>query len=663
MTRLLLLSLAVLVVPLRADAQCTQPRTLNVSVAEVTTGPYEAGDTFTAAFDIWTAGTESMGTSTMVVDFNDAALSFPSSPVKGTDYAFAAYDGFPRTTVNGAISAYNGEVRVTSSSRLTPFIELQFTADPSGEGEAIPTTPTQAFTISWTVVDPEAGFAITPRSQQFFNGPGGPTGCFDEGMFTGAEVGQREISGDAGWRMLGPPATGLTIQSLAGRNFVQGYPSLRPNATPNVLIGYDGSNFGANADPGMGLAPGTGIYWYLYNDAFTQSGIESRPLPMTLVHGGAAPLNVVDGGLLPNAVEIPLHASGNRWNLVSNPTSTPITVSGLSGVGGAFVEASVQVWEDAVGTTGGGSYVFASDRGGEIAPWQGFVVRNTDATGLSVPASARVMGPAAVKRVETDPMISFYLDGRSDDGVTLRDQATRLLIEPRAELGRDAYDVEKLAPLGTRYAALGFVGEDGSLRSQDAQPLGEDGIATDLAFEAAGEAGTYTLTWDLGSVPEAASVLLLDRETGETVNLREVVEYSFRAAATVPERADPLAVPALLGRSPLGSQEARFALAIGRPLPVGTEAPEAPETLTLAPPRPNPFRAETALEYSLPEAGPVRLMVFDLLGREVARLVDEERAAGVHRATFSPADLAAGSYVVRLEAGGEARVQRVTFVR
>jgi len=90
---------------------------------------------------------------------------------------------------------------------------------------------------------------------------------------------------------------------------------------------------------------------------------------------------------------------------------------------------------------------------------------------------------------------------------------------------------------------------------------------------------------------------------------------------------------------------------------------ELPRKLTLESPYPNPFRTTTLLRYHLPETGPVRLRVFDLLGREVARLVDGPQPAGTHTVRLNAGGWASGLYLCVLEAGGRRRVQRLQVVR
>ncbi len=79
--------------------------------------------------------------------------------------------------------------------------------------------------------------------------------------------------------------------------------------------------------------------------------------------------------------------------------------------------------------------------------------------------------------------------------------------------------------------------------------------------------------------------------------------------------------------------------------------PEAPgRTFALQPPFPNPFTDEAAFTYSLDRPGPVRLELFDALGRRVALVVDEYRTAGSYRVRVNGSAFAPGLYVVRLTA-------------
>lgn len=65
---------------------------------------------------------------------------------------------------------------------------------------------------------------------------------------------------------------------------------------------------------------------------------------------------------------------------------------------------------------------------------------------------------------------------------------------------------------------------------------------------------------------------------------------------------------------------------------------------------PNPFATTTTFEYSLGAASSVRVVVYDVLGREVARVLEAEQPAGAYRVTFDASHLASGIYLYRVEA-------------
>ncbi|MGH7457249.1 MAG: FlgD immunoglobulin-like domain containing protein, partial [bacterium] len=83
-------------------------------------------------------------------------------------------------------------------------------------------------------------------------------------------------------------------------------------------------------------------------------------------------------------------------------------------------------------------------------------------------------------------------------------------------------------------------------------------------------------------------------------------------------------------------------------------ASEIPETFDLHQNFPNPFNPETSIRYQLPEAGWVRLRIYNILGEEIALLQDGEVEAGHHRITWNGKDrngqqVASGIYLYRLE--------------
>jgi hypothetical protein len=88
-----------------------------------------------------------------------------------------------------------------------------------------------------------------------------------------------------------------------------------------------------------------------------------------------------------------------------------------------------------------------------------------------------------------------------------------------------------------------------------------------------------------------------------------------------------------------------------------------PERFELMQNFPNPFNPETKIEYSLPKEQLVKLVVYDVLGREVKLLVDEVEEAGYKTVSLNASNLPSGVYFYRLEAGGYIEVKRMLFLK
>jgi hypothetical protein len=78
---------------------------------------------------------------------------------------------------------------------------------------------------------------------------------------------------------------------------------------------------------------------------------------------------------------------------------------------------------------------------------------------------------------------------------------------------------------------------------------------------------------------------------------------------------------------------------------------------------PNPFNPTTSISYSIPKAGNVKLTVFDVLGRDVAVLVNEFKTAGSYSLEFNASELSSGVYFYRIEAGDFKDVKKMTLVK
>ena len=92
-------------------------------------------------------------------------------------------------------------------------------------------------------------------------------------------------------------------------------------------------------------------------------------------------------------------------------------------------------------------------------------------------------------------------------------------------------------------------------------------------------------------------------------------------------------------------------------------AAEAPTEFELGSNYPNPFNPETVIPFAVPEQAHVRMAVYDLLGREVALLLDEVKSVGRYELKWQAGRFPSGVYIVRMQAGSTVEIRRVTLLK
>jgi hypothetical protein len=88
-----------------------------------------------------------------------------------------------------------------------------------------------------------------------------------------------------------------------------------------------------------------------------------------------------------------------------------------------------------------------------------------------------------------------------------------------------------------------------------------------------------------------------------------------------------------------------------------------PENYLLSQNYPNPFNPSTNIEYSIPSESFVELKVYDILGNEVASLVNEQQQAGVYGAEYTANDLSSGMYFARIRANEFTQVVKMILLK
>ena len=172
-------------------------------------------------------------------------------------------------------------------------------------------------------------------------------------------------------------------------------------------------------------------------------------------------------------------------------------------------------------------------------------------------------------------------------------------------------------------------------------PFATSGNWIELEVSNIGESGVENVQVIAASVPDWVELASIER----IVNLIESGEEAVATFEFDVLRDAPIGESAtLLFEVRSGSdllREKEFVIAV-----------EAPTKVALDQNYPNPFNPETTIGFDLPIEGQVSLVIFDMLGRQVTRLLNEDRGAGHHKIRWNASNLASGTYFYILKAEG-----------
>ncbi len=90
---------------------------------------------------------------------------------------------------------------------------------------------------------------------------------------------------------------------------------------------------------------------------------------------------------------------------------------------------------------------------------------------------------------------------------------------------------------------------------------------------------------------------------------------------------------------------------------------EIPAEYTLANNYPNPFNPETTIEYKVPQQGFVTIKVYDILGKKISTLVNEEKNPGIYKIRFSGENLSSGIYFYVMTANGKNFINKMCLIK
>ena len=101
----------------------------------------------------------------------------------------------------------------------------------------------------------------------------------------------------------------------------------------------------------------------------------------------------------------------------------------------------------------------------------------------------------------------------------------------------------------------------------------------------------------------------------------------------------------------------------GEPVSVEDDLTNLPLDLSLSQNYPNPFNPTTKITYTIPQSSFVMLKVYDVLGNEIATLINEEKPAGIYEVEFDGSDLTSGIYFYKLRASNFIETKKMVMLK
>jgi hypothetical protein len=338
------------------------------------------------------------------------------------------------------------------------------------------------------------------------------------------------------------------------------------------------------------------------------------------------------------AFSVPLNSG---WNFVANPFNYSIPTGKLS-----LASGDTLVLRSYLGSSGWNTTPITA-----ILPFEGYAVNVATATNLIINPDLSL---GAIQKTVSTPAStiqwSIRILARCQSAV---DEDNLAQANMTADEGVDRNDMAEPPPIG-EYVSVYFPHPDWETRTKkfcvDARPPTSD-EGDDWCFEASSNIDDriFLRFGEVKSVPPQFDVWLLDHSLKTTQNLRSADTYEYRNVASEAPRQFSL----LVGKASFIRQRLLDAQAV-------------PVSFELSQNFPNPFNPTTTIRYGLPKESHVTLKVYNILGQEVATLVDEVQEQGYKTVQFPQSGreaVSSGTYFYRLQADNYTATRKLTLLK
>jgi|GEM_PF-1220827 len=483
-----------------------------------------------------------------------------------------------------------------------------------------------------------------------------------------------EVSGQAGYRLLSSPLN-VDFDNFLSEVITQGFTGASLTDTeplqPNVLFydetfeGTDNRRWRAPNNITDSVVSGRGYHVFMFG-AVTEDSRYNDALPYTLFVNGQE--NEGTAGEVDMNVTY-TEAGDTGWNLVGNPFGATIDWEDNASWTKTNIDPTLYVWDPNTNNylTWNGSAGDITD--GLVAPFQGFWIKANAANpelkvtrdAKTISAGAGFVGKEVSKSVkEPVPVVSLQVKHSQHLQST-----AHLSFTSEGRLGMDSFDSFRLLPPPDIDSYVEFYSsvEKERLSVNNLPRRFGRVIEIPLEVNAYNEDGAISEDMWLKvtgyqNIPDGWEMEIFIERTGEKFaiipgdSIRVSMAHMSGKNVT---RTNEMASVTTMG----GDAHAQFTLRIAP----GADALGITNEFRFHPNYPNPFNPTTTLAFELPIPGAVRLEVYDLIGRRVAVLVNENLTAGSHSVSWDARGMSSGIYIARLVTADGMFTRKLTMIK
>lgn len=465
-----------------------------------------------------------------------------------------------------------------------------------------------------------------------------------------------QLDNSAGFRMLTSPVD-TNYAMFLDQIWTQGMSNADSDqGDPNVWTWDTNTGaWSAVSDLDTELIAGTAILVYIFNDR------DYDGTPNT-----SAPSLYIGGSLGTGDVTPIINPSASGFTLLGNPYNKEIDIDNVSK---SNLASTIYIW-DPTANSGSGEWEewngSSGDISGGVVPaFQGFFVQTTSGTpsltfDYSNDTTATSGSYYGKVNVAESSNIRLLLSG---EGMA---SSMWLQIDEQGSLNEVLdRDARKLRSLNSDYAQLA-TSKAGELLSIAVLPKTDDEYTIPVSIDVT-KSGDFTLMATDFNIPDGYKLTFNDNVNNESIEIKNDFSYQMKLNQSIQKQAVKSPLEMVAGDFNIQATATNtddYTITVQKVASLSNEGDvEAPSKLNLWQNYPNPFNPTTEISFDLPNEGNVRLVVYDMLGRKIAVLVDEVRKVGNYKLTFDASGLSSGIYIYRLETGNQILTQRMTLIK